>query len=100
MSGRTWKIIEALNWASSFLETETNATELLLAHLLQVDRAQLLSKLRDDCPDDMLKRFQSLIVRHKQGVPVQYLTGEEHFYGRSFIVNEAVLIPRPETEEL
>lgn len=100
MSGRTWKIIEALNWASSFLETETNAPELLLAHLLQVDRAQLLSKLRDDCPDDMLKRFQSLIVRHKQGVPVQYLTGEEHFYGRSFIVNEAVLIPRPETEEL
>jgi len=100
MSKRTWKIIEALNWASSFLKTETNAPELLLAHLLQVDRAQLLSKLRDDCPDDVLKQFQPLVVKHKNGAPVQYLIGEERFYGRPFFVDEAVLIPRPETEEL
>lgn len=100
MSERQWKIIEALNWASSFLGTETNAPELLLAHLLHVDRAHLLVKLREDCPQGVLEEFQSLIARHKAGVPVQYLIGEERFYGRSFIVNEAVLIPRPETEEL
>jgi len=100
MSGRTWKIIEALNWASSFLGTETNAPELLLAHLLSVDRTHLLLKLREDCPQDVMEQFQSLILRHKKGVPVQYLIGEERFYGRSFLVNEAVLIPRPETEEL
>jgi release factor glutamine methyltransferase len=100
MSERTWKIIEALNWASSFLGTETNAPELLLAHLLSVDRTHLLLKLREDCPQDVMEQFQSLIARHKKGMPVQYLIGEEHFYGRSFAVNEAVLIPRPETEEL
>lgn len=100
MSKRPWKIIEALNWASSFLQTETNAHELLLAHLLKVDRAHLLLKLRDECPRDVLEQFQYLVAKHKEGTPVQYLIGEEFFYGRPFYVNESVLIPRPETEEL
>ena len=100
MTKRKWQISEALHWASSFLNTNSNAPELLLAHLLRFDRTKLLSNLRETCPEDVMERFQEQIARHKQGVPVQYLIGEEQFYGRSFLVNEAVLIPRPETEEL
>lgn len=100
MTNRKWKISEALFWASSFLNTKTTAPELLLAHLLRLDRTQLLSNLRETCPDEIIEQFQELMTRHKLGVPVQYLIGEEHFYGRSFLVNKSVLIPRPETEEL
>ncbi len=100
MSKTDWRIIEALQWASSFLNKAGNAHELLLQHHLGCDRTGLLLQLRDNCPPSVLAAFKEHVHLHKQGVPVQYLIGEEQFYGRSFLVNEAVLIPRPETEEL
>ncbi len=45
-------------------------------------------------------RFASLATRRAQGEPVAYLIGEKEFYGRSFAVSPAVLVPRPETELL
>jgi len=42
----------------------------------------------------------SLLKQLKKEVPIQYLLGKTHFYGLDFEVNENVLIPRPETEEL
>ncbi|WP_316635653.1 peptide chain release factor N(5)-glutamine methyltransferase [uncultured Flavobacterium sp.] len=44
--------------------------------------------------------WDSLLVQLKQEVPIQYLLGKTNFYGLDFEVNENVLIPRPETEEL
>ncbi|PWA11891.1 peptide chain release factor N(5)-glutamine methyltransferase [Pueribacillus theae] len=94
-------VIEALNWASSFLEKEGNEAEILLAHHLHCNRTGMLMKLREPCPDDVLKKFKHDIILHKkEGIPIQYLMGEEQFFGRPFKVDESVLIPRPETEEL
>lgn len=44
--------------------------------------------------------WDSLLLQLKKEVPIQYLLGKTHFYGLDFEVNENVLIPRPETEEL
>ncbi|TLS36705.1 peptide chain release factor N(5)-glutamine methyltransferase [Pseudalkalibacillus caeni] len=97
------KIYEALNWASSFLEEngrEPFAAELLLRHELGVDRTGLFMKMRDGIPEAMERAFVEKIKAHATGIPLQHLTGTESFYGREFTVNEHVLIPRPETEEL
>ncbi len=44
--------------------------------------------------------FSKAIIQLQNNIPIQYITGTEYFYGLSFKVNNAVLIPRPETEEL
>jgi release factor glutamine methyltransferase len=74
--------------------------ELLLLYLLGIGKAELLRDLRDLFPEGKREAWNELIERKSKGEPVQYIIGEQYFYGRSFAVTEAVLIPRPETELL
>ncbi|WP_242144789.1 MULTISPECIES: peptide chain release factor N(5)-glutamine methyltransferase [unclassified Bacillus cereus group] len=97
------RVYEALKWASSFLQEngrDENAGEIVLCHVLNTNRTGLMMNMREEICNEQEKRFKELIHKHIDGIPVQYLMGYEMFYGRSFFVNEEVLIPRPETEEL
>jgi release factor glutamine methyltransferase len=98
------KVHEALAWASSFLadhNREAFAAEILMRHVLgDVSRTDMLMRLHDPISEEKYEELKVAIDRHVDGEPVQYITGREDFYGRTFSVNEEVLIPRPETEEL
>ncbi|MFG6496042.1 peptide chain release factor N(5)-glutamine methyltransferase [Fictibacillus sp. UD] len=98
------KVHEALAWASSFLAEngrESFAAEILMRHVLgDVNRTEMLMRLHDVMGEDEYAELRAAVKRHVDGEPVQYITGKEEFYGRTFSVNEEVLIPRPETEEL
>lgn len=96
-------IFEALNGASSFLVDkgrDENAARLLLQHVLETNYSGLMMRMHDELPAEQFLKFKQLVERHAEGEPVQYIIGYEEFYGRKFAVDESVLIPRPETEEL
>ena len=96
-------VFEALQWASSFLMEhgrDENAARLLLQHLLETDYTGIMMRMHDEIPKEKQPQFQQMIKMHAEGKPVQYITGVEEFYGRTFQVNESVLIPMRETEAL
>ncbi|TDL32950.1 peptide chain release factor N(5)-glutamine methyltransferase [Jeotgalibacillus sp. S-D1] len=98
-----FKIFEALNWASSYLEDfnrEKHGAELLLRHVLQLDYTAFYTNIREEMKESDVYQFKKMIEEHAAGTPVQHIIGSESFYGRDYIVNSHVLIPRPETEEL
>ncbi|WP_081666964.1 peptide chain release factor N(5)-glutamine methyltransferase [Paenibacillus pinihumi] len=96
---------EACLQASSFLsgagvdEARANA-ELLLMHLLGMERAELIRDWSEPMPGGVWEQWSGLVSRKAAGEPVQYIIGEQWFYGLPFTVRPGVLIPRPETELL
>ncbi|MBO8093233.1 MAG: peptide chain release factor N(5)-glutamine methyltransferase [Prosthecochloris sp.] len=104
-SRKQWKTIELLKTTAAFFEEKgvseaRLSAELLLAHVLKLERLQLY--LQHDRPvfGSELELFRELCRKRLQAWPVQYLTGEQFFLGRRFAVDPRVLIPRPETELL
>jgi release factor glutamine methyltransferase len=74
--------------------------ELLLAHLLHCDRTWLLAHPEANLTEEQLGQLRSLAARRVAHEPLQYILGEQEFYGLALRVTPATLIPRPETELL
>jgi release factor glutamine methyltransferase len=105
MSEAPWTVRRVLGWTTQHfdkrgVDAPRLASELLLAHVLGVDRVRLYTDLDRPLEKDELAAYRALIERRVEGEPVQYLTGWRDFYGRTFQVDPRVLIPRPETELL
>jgi release factor glutamine methyltransferase len=80
--------------------SHTLAAELLLMHVLGRDRAWLYAHPEQPLEPGQLASYLDLVERRAAGVPTQYLTGKQEFWGLEFEVTPDVLIPRPETEHL
>jgi release factor glutamine methyltransferase len=74
--------------------------ELILAHVLGCDPTALLTHPERPLSAKEAEQFETLLRRRLASEPVQYLTGEQEFFGLLFEVSPDVLIPRPETEHL
>jgi release factor glutamine methyltransferase len=75
-------------------------SELLLRHVLNIDRVQLYIDLEKELAPRQEEAFRHLLERRLGGEPAAYITGHREFYGLDFEVNPSVLIPRPESELL
>ena len=74
--------------------------ELLIMFTLDCDRAYLYAHPERELTSDETSRYDAALARRATGVPAQYITGHQEFWGMDLIVSPAVLIPRPETEHL
>jgi release factor glutamine methyltransferase len=74
--------------------------ELLLMFTLGCDRAYLHAHPERELTPDETSRYQAGLAERARGVPAQYITGHQEFWGMDLIVTPAVLIPRPETEHV
>jgi release factor glutamine methyltransferase len=74
--------------------------ELLLMFTLGRDRAYLYGHPEHALTVEEQARYDDSLAQRRRGIPAQYITGHQEFWGMDFIVSPAVLIPRPETEHV
>lgn len=74
--------------------------ELLLMFTLGCDRAYLFAHPERELTGEESSRYYEALTQRARGVPAQYITGHQEFWGMDFLVTPAVLIPRPETEHV
>lgn len=74
--------------------------DLLLAHILGVNRASLLTWPDRQLTPKALTRFRDLLARRAAREPLAYIVGHREFFALDFVVDARVLVPRPETELL
>ena len=74
--------------------------ELLLMFTLSCDRAYVYAHPERELSPDETARYDAALAERSRGVPAQYITGHQEFWGMDLIVTPAVLIPRPETEHV
>ena len=100
-----FKTQEILNAAIKALSAESIDTprldaELLLCHILDCKRIDLLKKKYEVIEASQKQSFQKLLQRRLKHEPIAYIIGTQEFYGYEFKVTANTLIPRPETELL
>ena len=74
--------------------------KILLAELLNKNPLELLTCLEETVPEETAEIYKKEVIALEEGKPLQYVIGHVNFYGNKFYINENVLIPRFETEEL
>ena len=79
---------------------DVNAAKVLFYHLANKQPHELYLMYDQEVEPELEAKFLAGMEEYYQGKPIQYIIGMETFFGRDFIVNEDVLIPRYETEEL
>ncbi len=100
-----WTIGGILEWTKQYfsgkgVDNPRLDAEVLLSHILCRDRLYLYVHYDQPLSVEELAAFRECVRKRAARVPVAYITGEKEFFGLTFSVSPAVLVPRPETELL
>ncbi len=100
-----WTLLKLLRWTTDYfaekgIDNPRLDAELLLAHVLELDRVGLYLNFERPLNAAELDIIRPLVKRRGQREPLQYLTGVTEFWSLRFEVTPAVLVPRADTEIL
>ena len=102
---KLWRIIDLIIWGTNHftakgLNNARREMEWFLCEILTCKRIDLYVRFEEIMNGSEMEIFREMVKRRISGEPFQHIIGKAAFYGRDFIVNQNVLIPRPETEIL
>ena len=95
-----YTIKDCLEKLKGFIENPELEVKAYLSFLLNKDKSFFISHPEYELDKNELTKIYDFVKRRKSGEPFAYITGEKEFYGLKFLVDNSVLIPRPETELL
>ncbi len=82
------------------MNCHSDLAKILLAEILGLNPLELLNYLDQMVEEERVEKYKKSVLAVKEGKPIQYALGKINFFGIPFLINENVLIPRFETEEL
>ena len=102
---KVWRVIDLINWADQYfslkgVDNPRQEIEWMLTDILDCNRFDLYLRFEEPLTSDQLELLHQWVKRRVKKEPLQYITGHCEFYGRTFIINKGVFIPRPETERV
>lgn len=108
MNAKSLAKISIKDWLKSSVQLLDNAdietskldAELILSFVFDKNRSYIHAHGDDELSENKHKKSNQILQKRLQRYPLAYIFGKKEFYGRDFIVNKNVLIPRPESEEI
>ncbi|MBH00401.1 MAG: protein-(glutamine-N5) methyltransferase, release factor-specific [Candidatus Pelagibacter sp.] len=82
----------------SNISTPNIDSEILLSHILKIDREKLLCNLESKIDIEQIYNFKNLLNLRQKKMPIAYIIKKKEFWKNNFFVDRSVLIPRPESE--
>jgi release factor glutamine methyltransferase len=97
--GAAWRGVRDL-FRRAGIETPELDARIFAEAAFGMDRLTLVNREREIATPEQLRALEALAARRLKGEPVSRIIGEREFWGLSFRLNDATLVPRPETEML
>jgi len=97
--GQTLRYISKLFKTAKIVNSSGEA-EILLSYLLKMKRSEIYLNFDKELSNNERKELEQAIQKRLKNIPLQYITKNQEFMGMEFLIEEGVLIPRPETEIL